>query len=65
MSILGPPFTLDALVECLVIGVGTMSGILCGLSEVLSICFEKKCTSRESCKKTPSLAIPYAVSYDE
>ncbi|XP_059906571.1 3-hydroxy-3-methylglutaryl-coenzyme A reductase-like [Gadus macrocephalus] len=27
MSILGPTFTLDALVECLVIGVGTMSGV--------------------------------------
>lgn len=27
MAILGPTFTLDALVECLVIGVGTMSGI--------------------------------------
>lgn len=26
MAILGPTFTLDALVECLVIGVGTMSG---------------------------------------
>lgn len=26
MAILGPSFTLDALVECLVIGVGTMSG---------------------------------------
>lgn len=28
MSVLGPTFTLDALVECLVIGVGTMSGKL-------------------------------------
>lgn len=28
MAILGPTFTLDALVECLVIGVGTMSGEL-------------------------------------
>ncbi|XP_044030431.1 3-hydroxy-3-methylglutaryl-coenzyme A reductase-like [Siniperca chuatsi] len=27
MAILGPTFTLDALVECLVIGVGTMSGV--------------------------------------
>uniref|UniRef100_G3N8K5 3-hydroxy-3-methylglutaryl coenzyme A reductase n=1 Tax=Gasterosteus aculeatus TaxID=69293 RepID=G3N8K5_GASAC len=27
MSVLGPTFTLDALVECLVIGVGTMSGV--------------------------------------
>uniref|UniRef100_A0A8D0HJ93 3-hydroxy-3-methylglutaryl coenzyme A reductase n=1 Tax=Sphenodon punctatus TaxID=8508 RepID=A0A8D0HJ93_SPHPU len=27
MEILGPTFTLDALVECLVIGVGTMSGV--------------------------------------
>ncbi|CAL8277046.1 unnamed protein product [Merluccius merluccius] len=27
MAILGPTFTLDALVECLVIGVGTMSGL--------------------------------------
>ncbi|KAL4617536.1 3-hydroxy-3-methylglutaryl-Coenzyme A reductase isoform X1 [Arapaima gigas] len=27
MAILGPAFTLDALVECLVIGVGTMSGV--------------------------------------
>lgn len=27
MAILGPTFTLDALVECLVIGVGTMSGM--------------------------------------
>ncbi|XP_038590463.1 3-hydroxy-3-methylglutaryl-coenzyme A reductase-like isoform X2 [Micropterus salmoides] len=27
MAILGPSFTLDALVECLVIGVGTMSGV--------------------------------------
>lgn len=27
MAVLGPTFTLDALVECLVIGVGTMSGI--------------------------------------
>ncbi|XP_008323749.1 3-hydroxy-3-methylglutaryl-coenzyme A reductase-like [Cynoglossus semilaevis] len=27
MSILGPTFTLDALVECLVIGIGTMSGV--------------------------------------
>lgn len=26
MAILGPTFTLDALVECLVIGIGTMSG---------------------------------------
>lgn len=26
MAVLGPTFTLDALVECLVIGVGTMSG---------------------------------------
>lgn len=26
MAVLGPVFTLDALVECLVIGVGTMSG---------------------------------------
>lgn len=26
MSVLGPTFTLDAIVECLVIGVGTMSG---------------------------------------
>lgn len=26
MAILGPTFTLDAVVECLVIGVGTMSG---------------------------------------
>uniref|UniRef100_A0A8C6TK98 3-hydroxy-3-methylglutaryl coenzyme A reductase n=1 Tax=Neogobius melanostomus TaxID=47308 RepID=A0A8C6TK98_9GOBI len=35
MAVLGPTFTLDALVECLVIGVGTMSGvrqleIMCG-----------------------------------
>ncbi|XP_017296233.1 3-hydroxy-3-methylglutaryl-CoA reductase a [Kryptolebias marmoratus] len=35
MAVLGPAFTLDALVECLVIGVGTMSGvrqleIMCG-----------------------------------
>nr|XP_055035404.1 3-hydroxy-3-methylglutaryl-CoA reductase b [Misgurnus anguillicaudatus] len=35
MAILGPTFTLDAVVECLVIGVGTMSGvreleIMCG-----------------------------------
>lgn len=29
MSVLGPTFTLDALVECLVIGVGTMSGTRC------------------------------------
>lgn len=29
MAILGPTFTLDALVECLVIGVGTMSGMFC------------------------------------
>lgn len=29
MAVLGPTFTLDALVECLVIGVGTMSGT-CG-----------------------------------
>lgn len=29
MAILGPTFTLDALVECLVIGVGTMSGEFC------------------------------------
>lgn len=28
MAVLGPTFTLDALVECLVIGVGTMSGKL-------------------------------------
>lgn len=28
MAVLGPTFTLDALVECLVIGVGTMSGTL-------------------------------------
>lgn len=28
MAILGPTFTLDAVVECLVIGVGTMSGTL-------------------------------------
>uniref|UniRef100_A0A8P4KQ72 3-hydroxy-3-methylglutaryl-CoA reductase b n=1 Tax=Dicentrarchus labrax TaxID=13489 RepID=A0A8P4KQ72_DICLA len=27
MAILGPTFTLDALVECLVIGIGTMSGV--------------------------------------
>ncbi|XP_008333830.1 3-hydroxy-3-methylglutaryl-CoA reductase a [Cynoglossus semilaevis] len=27
MAVLGPTFTLDALVECLVIGVGTMSGV--------------------------------------
>ncbi|CAL9682328.1 unnamed protein product [Knipowitschia caucasica] len=27
MGILGPTFTLDALVECLVIGIGTMSGV--------------------------------------
>ncbi|XP_062873518.1 3-hydroxy-3-methylglutaryl-CoA reductase a [Trichomycterus rosablanca] len=27
MAVLGPAFTLDALVECLVIGVGTMSGV--------------------------------------
>lgn len=27
MAVLGPTFTLDALVECLVIGVGTMSGM--------------------------------------
>nr|XP_020454860.1 3-hydroxy-3-methylglutaryl-coenzyme A reductase-like [Monopterus albus] len=27
MGVLGPTFTLDALVECLVIGVGTMSGV--------------------------------------
>lgn len=27
MAVLGPAFTLDALVECLVIGVGTMSGM--------------------------------------
>uniref|UniRef100_A0A8C5E8G9 3-hydroxy-3-methylglutaryl coenzyme A reductase n=1 Tax=Gouania willdenowi TaxID=441366 RepID=A0A8C5E8G9_GOUWI len=27
MAILGPSFTLDALVECLVIGIGTMSGV--------------------------------------
>ncbi|XP_040841857.1 3-hydroxy-3-methylglutaryl-Coenzyme A reductase [Ochotona curzoniae] len=27
MALLGPTFTLDALVECLVIGVGTMSGV--------------------------------------
>ncbi|XP_077418041.1 3-hydroxy-3-methylglutaryl-CoA reductase a [Vanacampus margaritifer] len=27
MEVLGPTFTLDALVECLVIGVGTMSGV--------------------------------------
>ncbi|KAM3874180.1 3-hydroxy-3-methylglutaryl-coenzyme A reductase-like [Diretmus argenteus] len=27
MAILGPTFTLDAMVECLVIGVGTMSGV--------------------------------------
>ncbi|KAA0716584.1 3-hydroxy-3-methylglutaryl-coenzyme A reductase [Triplophysa tibetana] len=27
MSVLGPTFTLDAIVECLVIGVGTMSGV--------------------------------------
>lgn len=26
MAVLGPTFTLDALVECLVIGVGTLSG---------------------------------------
>lgn len=26
MAILGPTFTLDAVVECLVIGIGTMSG---------------------------------------
>lgn len=26
MAVLGPTFTLDAVVECLVIGVGTMSG---------------------------------------
>ena len=26
MAVLGPAFTLDAVVECLVIGVGTMSG---------------------------------------
>lgn len=31
MAILGPTFTLDALVECLVIGVGTMSGEPCSL----------------------------------
>lgn len=35
MAVLGPTFTLDAMVECLVIGVGTMSGvrqleIMCG-----------------------------------
>ncbi|MEQ2232400.1 hypothetical protein ILYODFUR_010905 [Ilyodon furcidens] len=35
MAVLGPTFTLDALVECLLIGVGTMSGvkqleIMCG-----------------------------------
>ncbi|XP_076021307.1 3-hydroxy-3-methylglutaryl-coenzyme A reductase-like [Genypterus blacodes] len=35
MAVLGPTFTLDAIVECLVIGVGTMSGvrqleIMCG-----------------------------------
>lgn len=29
MAVLGPTFTLDALVECLVIGVGTMSGTYC------------------------------------
>ena len=28
MAILGPTFTLDALVECLVISIGTMSGQL-------------------------------------
>lgn len=32
MAILGPTFTLDAVVECLVIGVGTMSGTLKSLS---------------------------------
>lgn len=34
MAVLGPTFTLDALVECLVIGVGTMSGTcsLCRLN---------------------------------
>ncbi|CAL8387970.1 unnamed protein product [Boreogadus saida] len=31
MSILGPTFTLDALVECLVIGVGTMSDVVVDL----------------------------------
>ena len=34
MAILGPTFTLDALVECLVIGIGTMSGQLCTNSSV-------------------------------
>lgn len=38
MAILGPTFTLDALVECLVIGVGTMSGIYFSLNS----CREKK-----------------------
>ncbi len=40
MAILGPTFTLDALVECLVIGVGTMSG---QLQLHVSLCLYNTC----------------------
>ena len=37
MAVLGPAFTLDAVVECLVIGVGTMSGN--HSNHLFTICF--------------------------
>lgn len=44
MAILGPTFTLDALVECLVIGVGTMSGMYFSLNS-----YQKKKRQGASC----------------
>lgn len=46
MGILGPTFTLDALVECLVIGIGTMSGENCLYCDPIVTVNESKCNTQ-------------------